>query len=340
MTKNEKILVTGSVGFIGSSLVMRLLDDGYQVVGIDNHNDYYDPSLKEDRLNLFIQRNNYKHCRISIEDKQQLSNIIRDFAPSIIVHLAAQAGVRYSMENPESYINSNLVGFGNILECSRNYGVGHLVYASSSSVYGASTQMPFSVRNSSDHPISLYGATKKANEAMAHAYSHLYNIPTTGLRFFTVYGPWGRPDMALYKFTKAILSGKKITIFNEGNHKRDFTYIDDIVAGILKVIEKGPQVADINWSSSIPENHSSEAPWKVFNLGNGKPVKLAYFIELIEDNLGIKAEKEYLPMQPGDVIETFADISETQEFFGYSPKIEVEVGIANFIQWYKKYQNV
>ncbi len=333
----KKILITGTAGFIGSQLVIRLLDHGYQVIGIDNHNDYYDPRLKEQRLELFNDHKSYQHFRISLEDKSDLEKIFSNNSPSVIVNLAAQAGVRYSMENPTSYVNSNLVGFGNILECCRQFQVEHLIYASSSSVYGASLEMPFSASNSSDHPISLYGATKKANESMAHAYSHLYKLPTTGLRFFTVYGPWGRPDMALYKFTKSILSGEKITIYNDGNHKRDFTYIDDIVDGIIKVVDKGPSNKDKNWDPCKPSNESSEAPWRIYNFGNGKPVKLTHFIDIIENELGVEAKKEFLPMQPGDVIETYADISRTKKDFGYSPKTNVEVGIKNFIHWYRNY---
>ena len=333
----KKILITGTAGFIGSQLVIRLLDHGYQVIGIDNHNDYYDPRLKEQRLELFNDHKSYQHFRISLEDKSDLEKIFSNNSPSVIVNLAAQAGVRYSMENPTSYVNSKLVGFGNILECCRQFQVEHLIYASSSSVYGASLEMPFSASNSSDHPISLYGATKKANESMAHAYSHLYKLPTTGLRFFTVYGPWGRPDMALYKFTKSILSGEKITIFNDGNHKRDFTYIDDIVDGIIKVVDKGPSNKDKNWDPCKPSNESSEAPWRIYNFGNGKPVKLTHFIDIIENELGVEAKKEFLPMQPGDVIETYADISRTKKDFGYSPKTNVEVGIKNFIHWYRNY---
>ena len=333
----KKILITGTAGFIGSQLVIRLLDHGYQVIGIDNHNDYYDPRLKEQRLELFNDHKSYQHFRISLEDKSDLEKIFSNNSPSVIVNLAAQAGVRYSMENPTSYVNSNLVGFGNILECCRQFQVEHLIYASSSSVYGASLEMPFSASNSSDHPISLYGATKKANESMAHAYSHLYKLPTTGLRFFTVYGPWGRPDMALYKFTKSILSGEKITIYNDGNHKRDFTYIDDIVNGIIKVVDKGPANKDKNWDPCKPSNESSEAPWRIYNFGNGKPVKLTHFIDIIENELGVEAKKEFLPMQPGDVIETYADISRTKKDFGYSPKTNVEVGIKNFIHWYRNY---
>jgi len=333
----KKILITGTAGFIGSQLVIRLLDHGYQVIGIDNHNDYYDPKLKEQRLELFNDHKSYQHFRISLEDKSDLEKIFSNNSPSVIVNLAAQAGVRYSMENPTSYVNSNLVGFGNILEFCRQFQVEHLIYASSSSVYGASLEMPFSASNSSDHPISLYGATKKANESMAHAYSHLYKLPTTGLRFFTVYGPWGRPDMALYKFTKSILSGEKITIYNDGNHKRDFTYIDDIVDGIIKVIDKGPPNKDKNWDPCKPSNESSEAPWRIYNFGNGNPVKLTHFIDIIENELGVEAKKEFLPMQPGDVIETYADISRTKKDFGYSPKTNVEVGIKNFIHWYRNY---
>ena len=337
MSKKSRIIITGSAGFIGSALVERALEDNFKILGIDNHNDYYDPRLKDLRLNRFLNNKDYSHSKVSIEDRDSLFEIIDKFKPDTIVHLAAQAGVRFSIENPESYIQSNLVGFGNILEAARRNKTSHLVYASSSSVYGASTQMPFSVKNSSEHSISLYGATKKANEVMAHSYSYLYNIPTTGLRFFTVYGPWGRPDMALFKFAKAILNGESIEIYNNGNHKRDFTYIDDIIDGILSVIKKG-HIRDEEWKSDEPLNDSSIAPWRILNLGNGNPVKLTKFIELIEQNLEIEANKKYLPMQPGDVIETYADISETRKLYEYSPKVSVEVGISRFIDWYKTYQ--
>lgn len=331
------ILVTGSAGFIGSALTLRLLERGDTVVGIDNHNDYYDPSLKEARLARHADHHNYKHLRINIEDGDAVSNLFKDYQFDGVVNLAAQAGVRYSIENPSAYINTNLVGFGHILEGCRHQNVRHLVYASSSSVYGANKKTPFSIHDNVDHPLSLYAASKKANELMAHTYSHLYNLPTTGLRFFTVYGPWGRPDMALFKFTKAILDGKKISVFNYGNHRRDFTYVDDIVEGVLRVLDQ-PAQKNPNWRGDSPDPGTSSAPWRLYNIGNNSPVELMDYIAAIEKALGIEAQKELLPLQPGDVPDTFADVNDLVKDFDYKPSMSVEKGIKNFIDWYLEYK--
>jgi len=334
-----KILITGSAGFIGSALSIKLLERGNKVIGIDNHNDYYDPSLKEARLNRHLNHKNYFHFRKNIEDRKFITEIFRDEMPDIVVNLAAQAGVRYSIENPYAYIDTNLVGFGNILEGCRETKVKHLVYASSSSTYGLNTKQPFSVHDSVNHPVSLYAATKKANELMAHTYSHLYDIPTTGLRFFTVYGPYDRPDMALQKFTKLICSGEKIQVFNYGKHRRDFTYIDDTVKGILKVIDKPAEKND-KWSGHNPDPASSSAPYKVYNIGNNKPVELLEYISELEKNFGIIAEKEFLPIQPGDVPDTFAEINDLISDFDYRPEIDVKEGIKNFSEWYKDFYRI
>jgi len=331
-----KVLVTGSAGFIGSALSIRLLDRGDQVVGIDNHNDYYDPSLKEARLARHIHHKNYTHIRMNIEDGAAVEALFKAHQFDGVVNLAAQAGVRYSIENPLAYINTNMVGFGHILEGCRHSNVGHLVYASSSSVYGSNTKMPFSIHDNVDHPLSLYAASKKANELMAHTYSHLYDLPTTGLRFFTVYGPWGRPDMALFRFTKAMLAGEKIQVFNYGKHRRDFTYVDDIVEGVIRVLDK-PAKPNPHWSSDNPDSGTSQAPWRVFNIGNNSPVELMDYIEAIEEALGIKAEKELLPLQSGDVPDTFADVDDLVKEFGYKPSMAVKKGVANFVAWYKEF---
>ena len=330
-----KLLITGSAGFIGSALSIELLKRGDVVVGIDNHNDYYDPILKEKRLARHLDHSNYTHIRADIEDNS-LQSLFKEHKFDGVVNLAAQAGVRYSIENPQAYINTNIVGFGNILEGCRHNNVSHLVYASSSSVYGSNTNMPFSTHDSADHPLSLYAATKKANELMAHSYSHLYKLPTTGLRFFTVYGPWGRPDMALFKFTKAILSGDKIQVFNYGNHLRDFTYIDDIVEGIIRVLDR-PAEPNLNWNSDDPDSASSSAPWKIYNIGNNSPVELNSYIEAIENALDIKALKELLPLQPGDVPNTFANVDDLVKDFSYKPSMTVEKGVTNFVKWYKDF---
>ena len=330
-----KLLITGSAGFIGSALSIELLKRGDVVVGIDNHNDYYDPVLKEKRLARHLDHSNYTHIRADIEDNS-LQSLFKEHKFDGVVNLAAQAGVRYSIENPQAYINTNIVGFGNILEGCRHNNVSHLVYASSSSVYGSNTNMPFSTHDSADHPLSLYAASKKANELMAHSYSHLYKLPTTGLRFFTVYGPWGRPDMALFKFTKAILSGDKIQVFNYGNHLRDFTYIDDIVEGIIRVLDR-PAEPNLNWNSDNPDSASSSAPWKIYNIGNNSPVELNSYIEAIENALDIKALKELLPLQPGDVPNTFANVDDLVKDFSYKPSMTVEKGVTNFVKWYKDF---
>ena len=332
-----KVLVTGSAGFIGSALTLRLLERGDNVVGVDNHNDYYDPSLKEARLARHIDHPNYEHFKIDIEDGELMGQLFKANSFNGVVHLAAQAGVRYSIENPSAYINTNLVGFGNILEGCRHSNVGHLVYASSSSVYGANTKIPFSIHDNIDHPLSLYAASKKANELMGHTYSHLYNMPTTGLRFFTVYGPWGRPDMALFKFTKAILEGKKIKVFNFGKHRRDFTYVDDIVEGVIRVLDQ-PAQSNPNWSGEKPDPGTSLAPWRVYNIGNNSPVELMDYISAIEEAVGIKAAKELLPLQPGDVPDTYADVDDLVKDFDYKPSMGIEEGVKNFVDWYKEYK--
>ncbi|MFN3884529.1 MAG: NAD-dependent epimerase [Rhodocyclaceae bacterium] len=334
-----KVMITGAAGFIGSALVLRLLERGDSVVGIDNHNDYYDPALKEARLARHAQHPDYTHLRIDIADRKAMEDAFARYEPQRVIHLAAQAGVRYSLENPLAYIDSNLVGFGHILEGCRHHGVDHLVYASSSSVYGANTTMPFSVHHNVDHPLSLYAATKKANELMAHTYSHLYGLPTTGLRFFTVYGPWGRPDMALFKFTKAILAGEKIAVFNYGKHRRDFTYIDDIVEGVIRVLDK-PAQPNPAWSGDHPDPGSSRAPWRVYNIGNNQPVELMDYIAALEAALGRKAEMELMPLQPGDVPDTYADVSDLVRDFGYKPATPVKEGVARFVDWYRDYFRV
>jgi UDP-glucuronate 4-epimerase len=331
-----KILVTGSAGFIGSSLSIRLLDRGDEVIGIDNHNDYYDPKLKQARLDRHINHPGYTHIRMDIENQQSVEELFNEYKFDCVVNLAAQAGVRYSIENPLAYINTNIVGFAHILEGCRHNNVGHLVYASSSSVYGSNTSMPFSIHDNVDHPLSLYAASKKTNELMAHTYSNLYNLPTTGLRFFTVYGPWGRPDMALFKFTKAILSNKKIQVFNYGKHRRDFTYIDDIVEGVIRTIDK-PATSNPQWSGESPDSGTSKAPWRVYNIGNNSPVELLDYISALEKAIGLEADKDFLPLQPGDVPDTFADINDLIKDFDYKPTMSVEEGVKNFVDWYQTY---
>lgn len=334
-----KILVTGAAGFIGSALTLRLLERGDTVIGIDNHNDYYDPSIKEARVARFAKHPNYTHLRIDLADRQAIYDCFSRHQPQRVVNLAAQAGVRYSIENPLAYINSNVVGFAHILEGCRHHGVDHLVYASSSSVYGANTSMPFSVHQNVDHPLSLYAASKKSNELMAHTYSHLYGLPTTGLRFFTVYGPWGRPDMALFKFTKAILAGEPIQVFNYGQHRRDFTYIDDIVEGVIRVLDR-PAPSNPEWRGDQPDPGTSKAPWRVYNIGNNNPVELVDYITELEKALGKKAETELLPLQAGDVPDTFADVNDLAEQFHYKPSTSVADGIARFVAWYRDYFKV
>jgi len=331
-----KILVTGSAGFIGSALTLRLLKRGDTVVGIDNHNDYYDPAIKEARIERFIDNPNYTHIRADLTDHQIIEETFTNYKPERVVNLAAQAGVRYSIKNPLAYINSNIVGFAHILEGCRHNDVEHLVYASTSSVYGANTSMPFSVHQNVDHPLSVYSASKKSNELMAHTYSHLYGLSTTGLRFFTVYGPWGRPDMALFLFTKAILSNKKIQVFNHGKHRRDFTYIDDIVEGVIRTLDV-PATSNLEWNSDQPDPGSSNAPWRVYNIGNNKPIELMDYIAALEKALGKKAEKEFLPLQAGDVPETYANVDDLVEQFDYKPSTSVEDGINHFVCWYRDY---
>lgn len=334
-----KVLVTGSAGFIGSALSIKLLERGDEVIGIDNHNDYYDPDLKEARLARHIDHKNYTHIRMDIENGKDIELLFKEQQFEGVVNLAAQAGVRYSIENPLAYINTNMVGFGHILEGCRHNNVNHLVYASSSSVYGSNTKMPFSVHDNVDHPLSLYAATKKANELMAHTYSHLYNLSTTGLRFFTVYGPWGRPDMALFKFTKAILAGEKIPVFNYGKHRRDFTYVDDIVEGVIKVLDV-KAAPNRHWSGDSPDPGTSQAPWRIYNIGNNSPVELLDYIGAIEEALGIKANKELLPLQLGDVPDTYADVEDLVQEFGYKPSMNVKQGVKNFVDWFKEYHNL
>ena len=336
---NITYLVTGSAGFIGSHLTLRLLERGDTVIGIDNHNTYYDPAIKEARLARYANHPNYTHLRIDLADRQAIEAAFATHKPQRVVNLAAQAGVRYSIDNPLAYIDSNIVGFAHILEGCRHHGVEHLVYASSSSVYGANTAMPFSIHQNVDHPLSLYAASKKANELMAHTYSHLYGLPTTGLRFFTVYGPWGRPDMALFKFTKAILAGEPIQVFNHGKHQRDFTYVDDIVEGVIRTLDR-PAAINPQWDSNLPDPGTSLAPWRVYNIGNSQPVELMDYIGAIEKALGKTAVKELLPLQPGDVPDTYANVDDLVEQFHYQPATRVEDGIQRFVDWYRNYYKV
>ncbi|MCE5333929.1 MAG: NAD-dependent epimerase [Desulfobacteraceae bacterium] len=332
----QKVLVTGAAGFIGFHSCRRLLDEGREVVGLDNLNGYYDVALKKARLALLTGYDRFRFVKASLEDRGELSSIMESGRFHCAVNLAAQAGVRYSLVNPHAYADSNLSGFLNILEGCRNTGVRHLVFASSSSVYGLNAQTPFSTHDNVDHPVSLYAATKKANELMAHSYSHLYGISVTGLRFFTVYGPWGRPDMALFKFTKAILDDEPIEIYNHGKMQRDFTYIDDITEGILRVVDR-PPVADPDWSGNASDPSSSSAPYRIYNIGNNRPVGLMEFIEILENALGKKAKKKFLPMQPGDVTTTYADITALEEAVGFRPGTPLENGIRAFVAWYKQY---
>ena len=337
MNKNNKnIIVTGSAGFIGFSLCSKLLDRGDNIIGIDIHNDYYDPKIKEKRFEKLNEYSNYKHYRIDICDKKKLENIFLNYKPQKVVNLAAQAGVRYSMKNPLAYIGSNIVGFAHILENCRHHKVEHLIYASTSSVYGANTKMPFSEHDNVNHPLSVYAASKKSNELMAHTYSYLYQIPTTGLRFFTVYGPWGRPDMALFKFTKNILEERPIDVFNHGKHTRDFTYIDDIVRGIIQTIDN-PATSNNKWNSDEPDPATSNAPWRIYNIGNNKPVQLMDYIDALEKKLGKKAILNFLPLQPGDVPDTFANVDNLNKKFNYKPSTSIIDGVSNFVSWYKDY---
>jgi UDP-glucuronate 4-epimerase len=331
-----KILVTGSAGFIGSALTLSLLERGDEVIGVDNHNDYYDQGLKEDRVKRYYNNLNYDHYRIDISDQRSLDEVFKKHNPQKVVNLAAQAGVRYSLENPISYIKSNVVGFANILECCKKFTVDHLVYASTSSVYGANTKVPFSEDHSTNHPLSVYAASKKSNELMAHSYSHLYNLPTTGLRFFTVYGPWGRPDMSPIKFTKSILSEKTIDVYNFGKHIRDFTYIDDIVGGIIKTIDT---IASSNekWNSDSPDLSTSKAPWKIYNIGNNKEIKLLDYINALENALNKKAKINFLPLQPGDVLNTCADMKKFMHDLDFKATTEIKLGVEKFVSWYLNY---
>ena len=334
-----KLIITGSAGFIGSSLCLKLLEREDDVIGIDNHNDYYDPQIKEARLARLLKKKNYKHYKIDLSDQKSLENVFKEHKPQRVVNLAAQAGVRYSMENPLAYINSNIVGFAHILENCRYYKVEHLVYASSSSVYGSNTKMPFSEHDSVNHPLSVYAASKKSNELMAHTYSHLYQLPTTGLRFFTVYGPWGSPDMALFKFTKAILEDLPIEVFNHGKHTRDFTYIDDIVEGIVQTLDN-PATCNLGWDSNKPDPATSKAPWRIYNIGNNKPVQLMDYIDALEKALGKKAKINFLPLQPGDVPDTYASTDNLKKKFNYQPSTSVIDGISQFVKWYKNYYQI
>lgn len=337
-----RVLVTGVAGFIGSHTALRLLERGDQVVGIDNFNDYYDVQLKEDRLKRIEQAapvNNFKLYRIDIADRTAMEQLFKQEALDCVINLAAQAGVRYSLDNPLAYIDSNITGFAHILEGCRHHQIKHLVYASSSSVYGANESMPFSVHDNVDHPLSLYAASKKSNELMAHTYSHLYGLSTTGLRFFTVYGPWGRPDMSPIKFAKAIIEDKPIDVFNYGKHRRDFTYIDDIVEGIIRTVDRPAQPND-QWNGESPDPSSSRAPWKVYNIGNQQPIELLDYISTLEKHIGKTAQKNLLPLQPGDVPDTYADVENLVQDVDYRPITSIDSGIARFIQWYREYYQV
>ena len=336
---SEVVLVTGAAGFIGFHLARRLLEQGRTVVGLDNLNSYYDPSLKRARLEGLKEFPEFTFRRLDLTDKVALDSLFTEFAPKVVVNLAAQAGVRYSLEHPHTYAESNLVGFLNILECCRSNATHHLVYASSSSVYGLNAKVPFSVHDNVDHPVSLYAATKKANELMAHTYSHLFGIPTTGLRFFTVYGPWGRPDMAAFKFTEAILAGRPIDVYNHGQLQRDFTYIDDIVEGIIRTMERVP-TPDAAWDPMNPDPSSSSAPYRVYNIGNHEPVGLMQFIATLEVCLGKKAELNMLPMQPGDVVCTYADTEALRRDVGFAPHTPLAEGLSRFVSWYRDYFRV
>lgn len=331
-----KVIVTGAAGFIGSALSLKLLARGDEVIGIDNLNDYYDVELKKARLQRNSEYEGYTHYTCNLEDRDQIEAIFKKHQPQRVVNLAAQAGVRYSIENPHAYVDSNVVGFINILDACRHGGVENLVYASTSSVYGANTKMPFSVHDNVDHPLSLYAATKKANELMAHTYSYLYKLPTVGLRFFTVYGPWGRPDMALFIFTRKILAGEPIDVFNYGKHSRDFTYVDDIVEGVTRSLDKIPE-PNPDWTGDAPDSATSSAPYRLYNIGNNKPVQLMDYIATIEKYTGKKAELNLLPLQPGDVPDTYANVDALIEDVGYKPNTSIDDGIRNFVEWYKEY---
>jgi UDP-glucuronate 4-epimerase len=334
-----KVLVTGSAGFIGSALCLRLLERGDEVIGVDNLNDYYDVNLKRARLERNKAYEAYTEACVDIADRAAVESVFAAYQPQRVVNMAAQAGVRYSLQNPHAYVNTNMVGFLNILEGCRHHQIEHLVYASSSSVYGANTRMPFSVHDNVDHPVSLYAASKKTNELMAHTYSHLYRLPVTGLRFFTVYGPWGRPDMSLFLFTRNILANKPIDVFNYGNHRRDFTYIDDIVEGVVRALDR-PASPNPGWSSHSPDPATSSAPYRLYNIGNHKPVELVRYIQVLETYLGKKAQQNLLPLQPGDVPDTYADVENLIEDVGYQPSTSIEVGVRRFVDWYRNYYRV
>ena len=334
-----KVLVTGAAGFIGSTLAHKLLDRGDEVIGVDNLNDYYDVTLKEARLARLTARDGFGMHRIDIADRDAMTQVFSSESPDRVVHLAAQAGVRYSLENPYAYIDANITGFLNVLECVRHLGTEHLVFASTSSVYGANTNMPFSVHDGVDHPVSLYAATKKGNELMAHNYAHLFGIPCTGLRFFTVYGPWGRPDMALFLFTRKILAGEPIDVFNHGHHTRDFTYVGDIVEGVMRTLDT-PAAPNPEWDSNNPDPASSSAPYRLYNIGSNNPINLSRYIEVLEETLGIKAKMNMLPLQPGDVPDTYANVDDLVRDMAYQPDTPIEVGIAEFVKWYKSYYQV
>lgn len=335
----RRILITGGAGFIGAYLAKKLLAVGSEVVALDNLNDYYDPELKKARMRFLAEGAGFTHVNINLQDREPVADLFEKYQFDAVVNLAAQAGVRYSLVNPASYIDTNLVGFGNVLEGCRHNGVKHLVFASSSSVYGANTRMPFSVHDNVDHPVSLYAASKKSNELMAHTYAHLFDLPVTGLRFFTVYGPWGRPDMALFLFTKAILEGRPINVFNNGEMERDFTYVDDIVEGVFRVIHKIP-VPNPDWDSNAPDPATSYCPYRLYNIGNNNKEKLMRYIEVLEECLGQKAEKNFLPMQPGDVPATYANVDELVKNLDYKPGTTLEYGIEQFVKWYKEYYQV
>jgi UDP-glucuronate 4-epimerase len=334
--KSKQIIVTGSAGFIGHAVCIKLLERGENIIGIDNHNNYYDVKLKNNRIKNLLKFSNYTHYKIDISHRQKLDKVFVNNKIQQVIHLAAQAGVRYSMENPIAYINSNIVGFAYILENCRHHNIKHLVYASTSSVYGANAKMPFSEHDNANHPLSIYAASKKSNELMAHSYSYLYHLPTTGLRFFTVYGPWGRPDMALFKFTKAILENKPIEVFNHGKHTRDFTYIDDIVKGVIKTLDN-PATGNVDWNKNQPDPATSKAPWRIYNIGNNKPVQLMSYINALEKALGKKANINFLPLQLGDVSDTFANIDNLEKKFNYKPSTSFTEGILNFVKWYIDY---
>ena len=335
-----RILVTGAAGFIGYHLASALLDQGHEVLGVDNVNAYYDPSLKEARLARLRALDGFSFDAVDVSDLERLRGAWTTFRPNRVAHLAAQAGVRYSLQEPRAYVESNLIGTFNVFECARALGVENLIYASTSSAYGLNRRLPFSAHQACAHPASFYAATKIANELTAHSYSHLFGIPTTGLRFFTVYGPWGRPDMALFEFTRKILAGQPIDVFNRGQHRRDFTYVDDVVQGVLRVLLGAPPAADPAWDRERADPATSSAPWRIYNIGNGRPVELMRYIEALEAALGRKAERRMLPMQPGDIEETAADISDLARDFGYRPATTIEAGIARFVEWYRDYYRV